>query len=70
MLSYKIYTTLLHDRHLSNYICFAILIDQITHPWNIDDSGEPSQLPHGKLFELWLYISGHLLIFNLSFIDS
>ncbi|KAJ9580470.1 hypothetical protein L9F63_024359 [Diploptera punctata] len=22
--------------------------DQITHPWNIDDSGEPSQLPHGE----------------------
>ncbi|KAJ9578129.1 hypothetical protein L9F63_025007, partial [Diploptera punctata] len=21
---------------------------QITHPWNIDDSGEPSQLPHGE----------------------
>lgn len=23
-------------------------VDQITHPWNIDDSGEPSQLPHGE----------------------
>ena len=30
-------------------IAQCLVIDQITHPWNIDDSGEPSQLPHGEL---------------------
>jgi hypothetical protein len=56
--------TLLHDWCTDSYICFAILIDQVTHPWNIDDSGEPSQLSHGRLLVVWLWIYADLLVYK------
>lgn len=31
---------------------FMVFLDQMSNPWPIDDSGEPSQIPHGKFFFL------------------
>lgn len=29
--------------------------DQLSNAWPLDDSGEPSQIPHGKFFILFRY---------------